>query len=232
MALLEDNYYHKSITLMVGVFGSVFNDMKIVRSDGKTIKVPIAYAPGQKYNERLEERPDLDAIQFRKRTPRMSFVLTGWNRDIARLKNKRYKIDNRDSVDLTTTNPKVQYNRVPYKFNFRLELTTKYLDDMLQIVEQILAVFNPSIQVVVNDNPDLDKSSSIKINLESSQMEDQFVGSFEESRELISTFEFTLDGYIYQQTNDSSVIRTVYVDYFDFTNPDLLDQEIYTEAEL
>jgi len=217
---------------MVGVFGSVFNDMKIVRSDGKTIKVPIAYAPGQKYNERLDERPDLDTIQYRKRTPRMAFRLVGWSRDISRIKNKRHKLDNRDQVDLVTTNPSFQYNRVPYKFNFSLEITTKYLDDMLQIVEQILAAFNPSIQVVVNDNPDLGKESTFKINMEDSQMEDQFEGSFEESRELTTTFNFTLDGYIYQQTNDSSVIRTVYVNYFDFTDSELIDQEIYTEADL
>lgn len=217
---------------MVGIFGSVFNDMKIVRSDGKTIKVPIAYAPGQKYNERLDERPDLDTIQYRKRTPRMAFRLVGWSRDISRIKNKRLKLDNRDQVDLVTTDPSFQYNRVPYKFNFSLEITTKYLDDMLQIVEQILAAFNPSIQVVVNDNPDLGKDSTFKINMEDSQMEDQFEGSFEESRELTTMFNFTLDGYIYQQTNDSSVIRTVYVDYFDFTDPEVIDQEIYTEDDL
>jgi hypothetical protein len=232
MALLENHYYHKSITLMVGVFGSVFNDMKIVRADGKTIKVPIAYAPGQKYNERLDERPDLDTIQYRKRTPRMAFRLVGWSRDISRIKNKRLKLDNRDRVDLTTADPSFQYNRVPYKFNFSLEITTKYLDDMLQIVEQILAAFNPSIQVVVNDNPDLGKESTFKISMEDSQMEDQFEGSFEESRELTTTFNFSLDGYIYQQTNDSSIIRTVKVDYFDFTDPQLIDQAIYTEDDL
>lgn len=227
--ILDQHFYHKTITLIVGVFGTIFNQIKIERSDGKLIAVPILYAPGQKYNER-QANPDL--IRFRKTSPRLSYELTGWMRDTTRSKNKMHTLDNLHAVDRITGDTKIQYNRVPYKFTFRLDATAKYLDDLLQICEQVLVKFNPSIQIVVKDNPDLVSNSSFTITMSDSQHMDTFEGSFEDSRELTATFNFTVDGYLYMPTNDSSIIRRIELNYFDIPFEELIDTDVITENDV
>lgn len=233
MAILEDHFYHKTISLYTGLFGTVFNQIKIQRDDGKLIAVPIQYASGQKYNERNDKNPDPDGVRYRKTTPRLSFELTGWMRDTTRVKNKLHQLTNVSKVDLVQgVVTKAQYNRVPYTFNFRLDATTKYLDDLLQICEQVLVKFNPSIQVVIKDNPDIDEDSSVLITMSDSQGMDQFEGSFEDSRELTATFNFTLDGYLYMPTRDSSVIQQIDLSYFDIPSLNLIDTDRITPEDL
>jgi len=235
MALMEQPFYHKTIRLYTSVFGNLFNDIKIVRDDGKVIKVPLAYAAQQKYNVRLEQDEDPDLIRYMKRTPRMSFVLTGWQRDISRVKNKLHRLTNHDVVNLSdpqNTGVSAQYNRVPYTFNFRLDATAKYMDDLLQIFEQIAVSFNPALQVVVKDNPDLSDESALTITLLDSAAEDTFEGVYETGREITMSFNFNLDGYLYMPTSDSSVIKKVYVNYYDLDSPDvMIDQQIFTEED-
>lgn len=227
--ILEEHFYHKSITTIAGVFGTLFNNLKIKRSDGKEILVPIIHSSGQKYNER-DENPD--KIRYRRITPRLAFQLTGWERDTTRVKNKLFRIDNTHSIDSSVDQVKTQYNRVPYKFYFTLFSTAKYVDDLFQISEQILASFNSSVQVVVRDNPDLSSDSTFTVNLLSSQLNDNFEGTFDETRELTASFDFSLDGYLYMPTNDDSVIRTVYINYRDIAFNDLLLQDVVTEDNL
>lgn len=230
MPILENHFYHKTISMYTAVFGTIFNEVSIVRSDGKQIKVPIAYAVRQKYNSRLEENPDPDATRYRRRVPRLSYELIGWQRDSARAKNKMHRLVNRSDTGATVSS---QYHRVPYTFTFRLDAATSYIDDLMQIVEQIVVKFNPSIQVVVKDNPDLDDQSAITLTMTDSQAMTSFEGSYEESTEITATFNFTLDGYLYMPTSQASPIQTVIVNYFDLDDPSILiDTDTFTEADL
>lgn len=232
MALLDTHFYHKTITLYTAVFGNCFADLKIQRSDGKLIAVPLAYAAQQKYNVKLDQDEDQSLIKFMKRTPRMSFILSGMRRDSQRVKNKQFRLTNKHAVNPATDVVSAQYNRIPYIFSYRLELTAKYLDDILQMVEQICSTFNPSIQVVVKDNPDLDDESALTITMLSSGLEDNFEGAFETGREISVSMEFELEGYLYMRTSDSSVIKTVYVNYYDLSDPAFLNsQDIFDEND-
>lgn len=236
MSILNEHFYHNSIRTYTALFGTIFNNLKIKRSDGKEIKVPIAFAEQQKYNVRQDQDPDPDNLRYMKRTPRMSFTLVSWNRDPSRVKSPMQRMANvtqADKDDPSTKTVSSQYNRVPYTFGYQLNVTTKYLEDMLQIFEQIVVYFNPTLQVVVKDNPDLNEDSSVAITLEGSQLDDQFEGTYEESRVITATFDFTLEGYLYLPTNDASIIRTVTINYFDLDNPDtLLDQTVVTGDSL
>lgn len=232
MAILDTHFYHKSISLYTAVFGNCFANLKIKRSNGQTIAVPLAYAAQQKYNVRLDQDSDHSLIKFMKRTPRMSFVLLGFRRDSQRSKNKRLQLKNLHAVDPTTEPVSSQYNRVPYIFSYRLDLTAKYLDDILQLVEQICVVFNPNIQVVVKDNPDLADESSINITMTSTGLEDNFEGIFETGREITVSLDFELEGYLYMRTGEASLIKTVYVNYHDLIDPPyLIETDVFTEDD-
>lgn len=225
--ILEQPFYHNTIRTITAAFGSVFNDLRIQRQDGKIIRVPLAYAAQQKYNMRMDQDEDPHLLRFMKRTPRMSFVLTGWRRDPSRVKNRMHRLK-QVGPDSTTS----QYNRVPYTFTYRLEVTARYMDDLLQIFEQIAVMFNPAIQVVIKDNPDLDEDSSININLDSSQATDSYEGIYENMRETTATFEFSVDGYLYMPTSEAGVIKTVYVNYFDLDDPlNKIDDQVFDEDD-
>lgn len=233
MALLEQHFYHRTIRLYTSVFGTLFDDIKIKRDDGKVISVPLSYAAQQKYNVRLEENEDPNAVRYKKRTPRLAFLLTGWRRDASRVKNKMHRLTNHHTIDRTTaTGVDAQYNRVPYVFDFELHATAKYIDDLLQMVEQIAVSFNPSIQVVVKDNPDLSEESAITITMNDTQANDTFEGLFEDEREITAVFNFTLEGYLYMPTSQSGIIRTIELNYYDLHDPDtMIDQTILTEDD-
>ena len=62
--MLGQQFYHETIRKIVVSFGTIFNDIHLVRkdNDGKvsqSMKVPLAYGPRQKFLVRLGDNPDL-----------------------------------------------------------------------------------------------------------------------------------------------------------------------------
>lgn len=222
MAVFKNHFYHKTISLLTGVFGSIFDDLKIIRSNGTEIRVPIAYASKRKYNVRNDQNPDPNAVRYKMQLPRMSFKLVGLRRDSTRSLNKMHKL--LDTVDRTqVTQMNSQLNRVPFVFNYELSLKTKTIDDMLQLIEQVMVYFNPSLNVIVKDNPDIDQSSAIVVRLLETGIEDISEGTFD-GEELIETnMQFELEGWLYMPTHTSKVITRVIVNTFDMNSNELLE---------
>jgi len=57
--MLGDHFYHQRIRKAVAVFGSLFNNIRVVRkaSDGSTlsqVKVPLSYAPKRDFLARID----------------------------------------------------------------------------------------------------------------------------------------------------------------------------------
>lgn len=229
--ILSDQFYHKTIHLYSSVFGTMFSKLKIRRDSG-LIQVPIAYAAQQKYNTRLEQDEDPNIVRFMKRTPRMSFQMNGLRRDPGRSKNKMYQLTSKDTIGITANGVKTQYNRVPFIFDYTLNVTTKYLDDMFQILEQILVKFNPSISIVVKDNPDLEQESAIVISPTGNSIEDAYEGLYENGREIVVQIQFELEGFLYMPTAEQGVIETIYLNYKDLDTLELLDTDVITEDDL
>lgn len=233
MAILETHFYNKTIKLYTAVFGTVFNDINIVRDDGKSIKVPISYAGQQKQNTRLDAEDEVPSARYKMRLPRMAFRLTGWEKDESRLTNKRHILQDRLPDRTTVNSIQSQYNRVPYNFNFELLLKTKHIDDLLQVAEQILVYFNPSIEIVVNDNPSINSDTALNLELVSSSLEDNFEGVYEEGRIIEAVFNFTLEGYLYMPSQTSGIIKKINLNYYDLLNPDdILESDIVDESDL
>lgn len=222
MAVLENHFYHKTISLMTGVFGSIFDEIKIVRKDGSSILVPIAYSVKRKYNVRNDQNADPNAVRYKMQLPRMGFKLTGLQREPLRANNKLYPIvENLDRTQVTQL--KSQLNRVPFTFGYSLTIKTKTIDDMLQIIEQILVYFNPTLRVTVKDNPDLDYSSAITVKLLDTGLDDISEGSFDGEESLESTLQFELEGWLYMPTQTSKIITKSIVNLFDLGSNELLE---------
>ena len=230
MSILEDYFFHDTIQMYVGVFGSVFDEIKIKRTETKFIKVPIAYAVKKRYDVRNEQNPDPNKVRVKSQLPRMSFAVTGMQKDNARILNRMNTMIQKGE---RVAGMKMQRERVPYNFQFRLDVKTKNLVDMLQIMEQILVYFNPSITVNVIDNPDLEMDTAIPIRLTSnSGFGDLFEGSFEDEEIIEASLEFELEGYLYLPTTEAKLINKVTVNYFDLASKKFLEQQVFTEADL
>ena len=145
-------FYHERIRKSVAIFGRMFNDMYVLRKNASggvisQVKIPLAYAPKQKFLERIRTNPSLtDDQQVAIRLPRMSFELLNIAYDSTRQLPKTNSINRAGTV--TSKRNKI-LGHVPYTLNFQLSIYTKNQDDALQLVEQILPRFNPSYTLSV-----------------------------------------------------------------------------------
>lgn len=211
--ILDTYFYHNTITLYAGVFGSLFNNIKIKRANNKLILVPIAYSLKQKYDARNRENPDPNQLRKKTELPRFGYRMVGMRRDTTRIQHRMQTL-----TEINTTHQsgiKSQLQRVPFVFTFELSIKTKNIDDMNQILEQILPMFNPSLNVTVEDNKDLDMDTSVNVKMLDINPEFMFEGSFEDEQVIETTLSFDLEGYLYMPTQPVKIIKTININYHD-----------------
>jgi len=210
-------FYNGSIRRMVVAFGSIFNQMKISRTQSggtKYIEVPIAYAPKEKYKVRLAGDPYLQNPN-QIILPRMAFEITGIVYDPARKRNslQRNVLRNSDKSGIKYT-----FAEVPYNIDFGLYVYTRNMDDGLQIIEQILPYFSPEFTVTMNFD-EVNKKVDVPIYLNSVSSEEDYEGDFQSRRSIIFTLNFTMKSYIFGSVRSYSEIRKV--------NSNLLNMDYY-----
>ena len=214
--MLGQQFYHETIRKVIVAFGTMFNNVQLVRKDNdgniiQTMKVPLAYGPRQKFLVRLNEDADLSkavAVTL----PRIGFEIQNLSYDPARKLNrvqKYKKIKTGRSNKLET-----QFMPVPYNLSVQLYVMAKQSDDALQIVEQILPFFQPDYTLTINDMADMGIKRDVPIVLNSISYEDNYQGDFETRRALIYTLDFTAKFYLYGPVTSTSVIKTVQVDQY------------------
>ena len=220
--MLGQQFYHETIRNIVIAFGTMFNDIQLIRKDNsgtitQTMKVPLAYGPREKFLVRLREDADLTK-QVAITLPRIGFEIKNLSYDSARKMSRvqRFKkVKGANTKQLDT-----QYMPVPYNLEFELYIMAKQSDDALQIVEQILPYFQPDYALTINDMSDMGISRDIPIVLNSIGYEDSYDGDFTTRRALIYTLSFTTKFYLYGPVTSAKVIKTVQVDQY----TDLPDQ--------
>jgi len=220
--MLGTQFYHETIRKIVISFGTMFNDIQLVRKDNsgtiiQTMKVPLAYGPREKFLVRLREDADLTK-QVAITLPRIGFEIKNLAYDSARKMSRvqRFKkVKGANTKQLDT-----QYMPVPYNLEFELYVMAKQSDDALQIVEQILPYFQPDYALAINDMADMGISRDVPIVLNSIGYEDSYDGDFTTRRALIYTLSFTTKFYLYGPVTSAKVIKTVQVDQY----TDLPDQ--------
>ena len=205
-------FYHEKIRKCVAMFGRMFNDIYVLRknSNGEVIsqvKVPLSYAPKQKYLERIRENPDLYTdTQVAIKLPRMSFEITNFAYDTTRQLTKTSTFN---TVGTDTTNRKKFFPPVPYTINFQLNAYAKSQDDALQIVEQILPYFNPQYTLTIKpfptDYPDF--KEDIPIIIQGVSFQDDFEGQVESRRTIIYALDFEMKVSFHGPVTTSSIIR-------------------------
>ena len=214
--MLGQQFYHETIRKIVVAFGTMFNNIQLVRKDNdgnivQAMKVPLAYGPRQKFLVRLREDPDLTK-QVAITLPRIGFEIQNLSYDPTRKLNRVQKFKKTKSSKSNALD--VQFMPVPYNLEFELYILSKNSDDALQIVEQILPYFQPDYTLTVNDMADMGIKRDVPIVLNGITYEDDYEGDFTTRRSLIYTLSFTTKFYLYGPVTSTGVIKTVQVDQY------------------
>ena len=212
--MFGNHFYHATIRRFVSVFGTLFNNISVVRKDtnGKVIsivRVPLAYGPKEKFLTRIDEQPDLSQPNVAIKLPRMSFEILNITYDTQAKLNRNNKI---------LVDNKVHYIYSPYNISLNLSIMAKNQDDALQIIEQIIPYFQPEYTVTVKESISSSLKTDIPITLSTIDMTEDYEGDFLNRRAIIYTLSFDAKLRFYGPESATGQIRKVIVNTFDTDN--------------
>ena len=224
------HFYHATMRKSVAVFGTLFNNMSVIRKDGSggilnTVKVPLAYGPKQKFLARLDQEAGFDAPLAIK-LPRMAFEITSLELDTTQKVGKLNKIVENHGSDITKKKTIKHYTS--YDIGMSLYIMTKNQDDGLQIVEQILPYFQPEYTVSITPVDGFTHKQDVPIVLNSVSIDDSYEGDFTERRVLIYQLDFVMKMKFYGPTGDVGIIREVNIDFEKFGTNNVMEEMDFT----
>jgi len=212
--LKQQWFYNSTIKNTVSVFGTLFNNINIVRHDGKgsgnPAKVPLAYGPKKKYLARIDQQARLDDQQIAIKLPRMSFEMTSIQYDPAHVISPY--------SNQYVGNGQYTNSPVPYIISMQLSIIADNQSDMLQIVEQILPTFAPTYTVSAYIYEGYDSSTDVPVTLQSVDLNNDYEGDFLTRQTLIYTLDFDLNINLYGGLFSGKTIKEVYVAFRDSDN--------------
>ena len=212
-------YYFRSIRKAAVAFGSLFNNMVMVKYTNDTqqevqrLTVPLSYAHKENYINRLLDNPNLaKAVEIT--LPRASWEITKYSYAPSRKLNSFNSI----SVPGSSSGSALQqYQPVPWDIDFELSIYVRNRDDGMQLIEQILPAFNPSLTLTINYIPEMGISVDVPITLNSVDCQEQNEGDAkEEERLVIWTLTFTMQTNFYGPIISGSVITQTNTNFFGF----------------
>ena len=224
------HFYNEGLRKLTIAFGQLFNNIIIQNTSStgavtRRVKVPLAYAPKEKFLVRIDQQANLqDDRAVAVTLPRLGFEITGLSYDPSRKINKMQKTIRVKSGE---DGKKMQFNYapVPYNINFSLYSFTATAENGLQIIEQILPFFQPEYTVTMNVVPELSLVRDIPIIMNGIQYEDTYTGDFSRRRAVIYTLNFTAKTYLYGPMSNQGVIKTVQADLGTDTESPLTREE-------
>lgn len=223
-------FYHRTIRKMVVVFGTLFNDLEIVRYTQSGVpkekmKVPLSYGPKERYLTQITSDPTLTK-SINTLVPRMTFNLESLEYDTGR--KQVSTLQNFSSA--TNTGVSTQFLPVPYNFEFSLSIYVRNTEDGTQILEQILPFFTPDFNVVVNFIPQMNQKYNVPIILNSVASTTEYEGGLTEgsTRLIIWDLTFTAKSFIWPPVKSGKLINQANTNLnIDITSKDI--QKVYVD---
>jgi hypothetical protein len=215
--MLGQYFYNQTMKKTVAVFGTIFNNMRIVKQGGGETRVPIAYGPRKKFLARIQADTVAAADNsIAIKLPRLSFEIT----DISFDSNTKLNKFNKRVLPIEgeTAKTNIVNQSVPYSIGMQLSIYAKNQDDALQILEQILPTFSPEYTVAIKDMEGPGTVTDVPIVLTSTSIQDDYEGDFETRRTIIYTLDFTMKVRFAGGTSEGKLIRTV--DTFFYSDTD------------
>lgn len=230
--MLQQKFYWGTVRKSIIAFGNLFNNIQVDRRDEsgeiiQSMKVPLSYAPKQKFLARIDQQPNDPEQDFQVVLPRMAFEMLGVTYDPSR---RISLIQQTRAVSAASNSLNAQYAPTPYNIDVNLYIYTKNQDDGLQIVEQILPYFNPDYNLTLNAVPELDIKNDLPILLNSISYEDDYEGDFRNRRAIIWTLSFVMKLNFFGPINKTGFIKSAIATTY--TDPELIQPQQRYNASL
>jgi hypothetical protein len=206
--LNNNHFYHRTIRKVVVAFGTLFNDIQLIRytkdlsQEKERFRVPLSYGSKEKYITRLFSDPNL-IKSVNVTVPRISFEMSGISYDSSR--KQVSTVRNFSANNSTRLN--TQFVPIPYNFDFSMSIYVRNTEDGTQILEQILPFFTPDFNVTVDFIPGMDQKYDLPIILNSVNTTTEYEGDFSSTRYITWDLEFTAKGYIWPSIKTGKYIR-------------------------
>ncbi len=215
---ITSRFYHSHMRNIVLSFGTIFNHMSVLKSDGSEVEVPLTYASKERWHAQLKQNANKDNVESIT-YPRMAFIMGSPIFDPARKMSSLGKI-----TGVNPTNPNIMsrvFNPVPYNIPMTLYIGSKTVDESLQLIEQILPFFTPSFNITIHELEEgIGVERDIPIVLESLSYDDDYESSFDEFRLIQWEIEFKIEANIFGPVKESNLIKHVITDLYPMTDED------------
>lgn len=211
-------FYFASIRRMMIAYATIFSEMYILRQapDGsteQTVKVPLEYGSKSFWYRKMEQSEyHNENVNVRRNLvlPRMSFILRGMTYDASRKMNTLNFASNAISADLRAK----QLGPVPYNLSIEHTVWSTSIEDLLMIVEQILPLFSPHINISIREIDDMNLWNDVDIIMEGDPtFEDNFEEGFETNRLISCTFNFVMKGHVYPPVRNQALIHKTFTTF-------------------
>ena len=223
-------FYYRTIRKMVVVFGTLFNDLEIVRYTQAGVpkekwKVPLTYSPKERFLTAITSDPNL-VKSINTVVPRMSFNLDSMEYDV----NRKQVSTLRNFAQNDDTSVSTQFVPIPYNYQFSLSIYVLNTEDGTQILEQILPFFTPDFNVTVDFIPEMDQKYNVPIILDSVASTVEYEGGMNDgsTRLILWDLTFTAKSYIWPPVKSGKYIKTANTNSFiDLTSKEI--QKVYVD---
>lgn len=200
-------YYGAYLRKVVIAFGTLFNNIYVAHPESgvdKNIRVPLTYAPKEKFIRRLlEESSITDDTKLGIRLPQMSFAVNQIAIDPSRRRNKV----NTDVYDVVGNQGKQMFVEVPINITFNLFMYTRHITDTLQISEQIIPYFNPEFNLKINYGGNRDDTTVPLVIMNGINLNERYDGDFGSRRLNMSSIGLIAKGYMFGPANGNQAIQ-------------------------
>jgi len=213
-----EHFYHRITRKMVVAFGTLFNDIQMVRYNKtqtlelERLLVPLMYGQKEKFITRLLQDPTLTrSIQMY--LPRMSFALDGLNYDPT-----RKLVSTQRNITATSNSSSMvygQYSPAPWDFNFTLSIYARNIEDGLQIIEQILPIFAQDYTLKIVLDSTMGTTYDVPVVLNSVDYTINYEGEGADMRMVMWDLNFTMKGYLLGPTSRSGIIKSANTNFYD-----------------
>lgn len=203
---MSNYYYNETIKTWITAFGMIFENITYVSDHGVELRVPIHYSPKEKFYDVYFIGIDFDEQEVSITFPRMGYQLDSLTFASDRFTNPMSKMQSRQQDAF-------RWARVPYDFSFSLSLAVVKFEDSLRIVEQILPLFVPELNLSVKDDGVFGDTTDIAVVLDSVSFNIDYEGDFETKRTIIWDFSFTLKGFLYSNLFELERIKKTIIHF-------------------
>ena len=219
------------------IFGRMISGIEVLQptknSTYETLEVPVSFAPKEKWFVRQKEEHGLSDPGATGRAsvqtiiPRIGYNMTSISYDDTIPQNRLQKVVDR-------TNRKSRKTGIPYKLEFDVWIFTKRYEQALEIMEQLIPHFRPSLPVAVRPLGQNEHVDYYNITLAGISPNIEYDSDYESRRLVYIELQFSMNVWYYPPNVDVTQITSIEISFNTGKETErmtLSTEDLYIEGE-